>query len=375
MYHFCWLEGQGLVKKIVFVIRHLYGGGAERVTAALANELCKGNEYQVHIILFSRDKSCEYPLDDRVFCHSMEVQSHRRIQAIAERCRYLRKVIDSIDPYCIISLDGIRSIVLTLVSIIGKKRFVVLSERNDPRSHPSSKILRLLRLWAYSICTGVVFQTNEAKSFFPKFIRKKSAVICNPITSKLPDPYKGRREKRIVNFCRLVPQKNLDLLIDAFSDIYPFFPEYSLHIYGDGGERERLQIKIEQMGLQDKIILHGYSNNIYEDINQAALFVSSSNYEGISNSMLEAIALGIPCICTDCPAGGARDVIKHGYNGMLVAVGDRNGLSEMMKEVLSNVELSESLSQGGLVLRNEICVSEITKKWIEAMESFVDKKS
>ena len=355
------------MKKIVFVIRQLHGGGAERVTAALANELCKNNEYQVHIIMFSRDDKSEYCLDNQVCCHSMGIPPHGRIKAIMYRCSYLRKTIKSIDPYCVISLDGIRSIMLTLISMIGRKRCLVLSERNDPKSHPSSKGLRLLRLFAYSVCAGVVFQTNEAKSFFPRFIQKKSVVICNPITSKLPAPNIGERSTRIVNFCRLVPQKNLDLLIDSFADIVAFFPEYSLHIYGDGEERERLENKIIQMNLQNKILLHGYSTNIYDEINDAALFVSSSNYEGISNSMLEAISLGIPSICTDCPAGGARDVIKAGVNGFLVAVGDKSGLSQMMKNVLSNKELSQTISEGGLKLRGEISVSEISKKWIHAV--------
>ena len=363
------------MKKIVFVIRHLHSGGAERVTAALANELCKNNQYQVHVIIFSRDSESEYHLDDRVCCHSMGTPPCGRMKAIIYRCTYLRKIIDSINPYCVVSLDGIRSIMLTLVSMIGRKRHLVLSERNDPRSHPSSKALRLLRFFAYSVCAGVIFQTNEAKSFFPKFIQKKSVVICNPITSELPDPNTGERVPRIVNFCRLVPQKNLGLLIDAFSDIVDLFPEYSLHIYGDGEERERLENKIKQMNLQNKILLHGYSNNIYEEINDAALFVSSSNYEGISNSMLEAMALGIPCICTDCPAGGARDVIKPGVNGLLVAVGDKSGLSQMMKEVLSNKELSETISEGGLKLREELCVSEISKKWVHAIEMFVENNT
>lgn len=362
------------MKKIVFVIRHLYGGGAERVTAALANELCRNTDYEVHIIIFSRGESSEYFLDDRVRCHSMEIQSSGRIKEIISRCEYLRKTIDSIDPYCVISLDGIRSIMLTVAAVTGRRRLLVLSERNDPRSHPSSKTLRLLRLFAYSVCNGIVFQTNEAKEFFPEFIQKKSVVICNPITSKLPSPHKGKRDCRIVNFCRLVPQKNLDLLIDSFSDICDSFAEYSLHIYGEGEERERLEQKIKQMNLENRIVLHGYSNNIYEEINSAALFVSSSNYEGISNSMLEAIALGIPTICTDCPAGGARDVIKPGFNGMLVAVGDRNGLSAMMEKVLKNQELSNAIGEGGLMLRDDICVSEISKKWIEAIDSFDGKK-
>ena len=363
------------MKKIVFVIETLYGGGAERVTAALANEMCRDNENRIHVITFSRDENKDYWTDRRIIHHEVGIiTGGNRVQRIYKRIARIRGIVKEIDPYCVVSLGSPIIVNPLVVAMFGLGYPLILSERNDPRNFPASKFQRFSRIICYTYCAGLVFQTHEAKEYFLGFMQKKSVVICNPLTSQLPEPHQGERDLRIVNFCRLVPQKNLDLLIDAFSDIHDCFPEHSLHIYGDGEERERLETKIRQMNLQDKVILHGYSNNIYEEINNAALFVSSSDYEGISNSMLEAISLGIPSICTDCPAGGARDIIKHGCNGMLVAVGDRRGLSQMMKEVLSNKELSQTISEGGLILRDELCVSEISKKWMEAIEAFVDKK-
>lgn len=359
------------MKKIVFVIETLYGGGAERVTAALANEFFKDDVNEVHIVTYSRDERREYPIDSRIVIHEVgRVMDGNKIQRIYKRIARIRSIIKEIDPYCVISLGSPIIVNPLVVSMIGLKYPLILSERNDPRRFPVSKFQRLSRIFCYSYCNGIVFQTNEAKEYFPKFIQKKGVVICNPISNKLPDPHQGDREPCVVNFCRLTEQKNLDLLIDAFSDISKEFYEYSLHIYGDGEEKERLQNKIEAINLSSKIVLHGYTSNVHEKIKSAALYVSSSNYEGISNSMLEAIALGIPSICTDCPAGGARETITHGVNGLLVPVNNREKLVQAMRTVLLDASLAKSLSDEGLKLREEISINKIASKWDDAISSF-----
>ena len=126
------------------------------------------------------------------------------------------------------------------------------------------------------------------------------------------------------------------------------------------------------MGLSDRVVLYGHTTNIHQKINNASLFVSSSNYEGISNSMLEAIALGIPSICTDCPAGGAREIIDSEINGILVPVGDRQAMAIAMRKLLNDTSLAESISNEGIKLRETISVSEISKKWDEAISNFIE---
>ena len=361
------------MKKIVFVIDTLFGGGAERVTAALANEFCKDINNQIHIVTYNRDEPKEYPVDACIIRHEIaNVTGRNKIQRICKRIARIRKIIKEIDPCCVVSLGSPIIVNPLVVSMMGLGYPLVLSERNDPKSFPVSKVRRFSRFLCYVYSDGLVFQTSEAKSFFPKLIQNKGVVICNPITSRLPAPHQGKREHRIVNFCRLTSQKNLDLLIDAFSDICKELSQYSLHIYGEGEERERLETKIRMMGLSDKVIIHGYSNNIYTDINNASLFVSSSNYEGISNSMLEAIALGIPSICTDCPAGGARETIENGVNGFLVPVGDREKMAELMKKVLTDELLAKSISDEGQKLRDKISVEEISKKWVDVINKYAN---
>lgn len=357
------------MKKIAFVIEHLYGGGAERVTAALANELCAGSGMEIHMIVYSQDPDHNFPTDNRIIWHEVQCMKGSRLNRILSRVKLLRNTVKGISPDCVVSLGSPLIVAPLSLAMFGLRIPLILSERNDPKRFPEIKWHRILRMLYYTQCDGIVFQTKQARDYFPAFMVKKSTVICNPITDILPPRYEGKREKRIVNFCRLVPQKNLPLLIHSFADIASHFPEHILQIYGDGPLRQQLEEQIRSCGMANRIFLCGHSDHIYDDIRNAALFVSSSDYEGISNSMLEAIALGVPTICTDCPAGGAREMICNRENGLLVPVADRAALAEAMLQVLNNEKLAAKMSQAGTQLRQTLCVAEIAKEWLD----FIDR--
>ena len=360
------------MKKLVFVIEQLYGGGAERVTAALMNELCR--EAEVHLITtYCYDSKNDYPVNAKIIKHSSDIRSRNRAETLLKRIAFLKRTLSDIGPQCVISLAGCGTNTLLTAAMMGSGIPLILSERNDPSRDPKGKLLRILRKWTYALCKGLVFQTHEAQQYFPAFIHRKSTVICNPLTGALPEANEEPKVKRIINCCRLVPQKNLGLLFDAFSDIADEFPDMSLVIWGEGPERANLERRIAEMGLNGRILLPGYSQSIYREMSRSMLFVSSSDYEGISNSMLEAIALGIPTICTDCPAGGARETIRHGENGLLVPVGSREALADAMRSVLSDPELSEKLSRNGRRLREEIAVGAIAKRWEAYIDQVVSK--
>lgn len=362
------------MKKIAFVMEQLYGGGAERVTTALANEICKSEDYEVHILTYFQNDQNEYSRDSRIIRHNMGLtyENKSRMQSIIEKIVFFRTTLQRIRPDCVISLAMPQTICLLSCAMIGRNIPLILSERNDPVRFPTSKLVRFLRQFCYRRCSGVVFQTSEARSFFSSRIQKKSVVICNPITSNLPERYAGVRKKRIVNFCRLHEQKNLPLLIDAFSKVLQKFPDYELYIYGDGPERNRLSKKIKDMNLEHKVFLPGYSDNIYQEIVDATAFVSSSDYEGISNSMLEAIALGLPTVCTDCPAGGAREVIQNGINGLLVPTRDVAAMADAIIRIISDTEFRQALSQEAYLLRYKISVEIIAAQWCNFIEQQIN---
>ena len=350
--------------KVLFLINSLAGGGAERVTAALANEMCNYENTEIYVITYQRDLAKDFSLNKKIFYHCLNLKDVNRLQGIICRIQYLRKTIKEIKPNCVVSLATPRMNGLLVCALISLKIPLIISERNDPAQYPKTCIWRFVRNVTYAFSKGIVFQTEDAKKYFSKKIQQKSIVISNPITDCLPERYVGEREKYIVNWCRLDTQKNLKLLIKSFGQVIKIFPQYTLHIFGEGPEKDNLEKFIDEMDLKAKVFLRGYSTDIYGDVLKAALYVSSSNYEGISNSMLEAIALGIPSICTDCPVGGARQTITNGVNGILVPVQNENKLTEAMISVLSNPKYAEQISIEGCKIRNKLNVACIAKQWL-----------
>lgn len=98
--------------------------------------------------------------------------------------------------------------------------------------------------------------------------------------------------------------KNHALLIKAFATISDRYPDYRLVIYGDGPLRQQLETLVEDLGMADKVSLPGYTTFVREKMEQASLFVLTSDWEGMPNALIEAMALGVPCISTDCKGGG-----------------------------------------------------------------------
>lgn len=350
------------MKKILFVIGTLSNGGAERVISVLAEQLSKKG-YEVGITtVYNNDNDYIRNGDINIINieHKFKNRFLRAIQIIAE----LRKIIKKEKPDIVISFVWQVNI-YTILSNIFNNTKLVISERNDPYSDPKNRYLAKLRNRMYSLCDGIVFQTEDAKNYFNSYINKKSTIIANPIKPNLPYWNEKKDDKTIITACRLMKQKNLPLLFDAFKDILNDYPEYVLKVFGEGELRNQLTEKISSMGLNDKIKLEGFSNNIHNEMASSSVFVISSDYEGISNSMLEALAIGVPVVSTDSPIGGARMFIESGKNGVLTSVGDCTDLYNGIKFVLDSKEKAINISYEARKIREKLEPDIIVNQWID----------
>ncbi|MGP4060977.1 glycosyltransferase [Halobacillus sp. H74] len=349
------------MKKIMFVIGVLSNGGAERVVSILAKQLCDMG-YEVNIITIYGNKN-DYLLDDRVNIHSLDHSSKNKIIRIFEIIYKTRKIIKKINPNIIISFVAIINIYTILSNLLLKNRLIV-SERNDPYQNPENKYLRIIRDILYKFADGFVFQTKDAKNYFVQPIQHLGTIIPNPINTSLPYWNESKKSHTIITACRLSKQKNLPMLIEAFEEIKKKYPNYKLKIFGVGELREDLLRIIGQKGLENDVFLPGFSKNIHVEMVNSSLFVIPSNYEGISNSMLEALAIGVPVISTDSPIGGAKMFIRDGENGMLIKVGDTWGLVSAMDKIISDKKYALDLSYESRKIRNEISQEVVAKMWI-----------
>lgn len=340
--------------KIVFITHALAGGGSEHVLSILANYFSNVG-YEVSIISRTQ-KDNQYYVNKSVYIEYIKTKSH--ISFILKARNFVKKV----KPSTVISFEYFYNMCSCLICFNLPIRLII-SERNDPARVGSGFIKGTLRNLLYRLPDILVCQTEDAKKFFPSYIQKKSVIILNPVMPGLPQPYKGPREKVIVNFCRLNKQKNLSLLIRAFNDFRTFYPDYILHIYGDGPEKASILQLIDSLELNNFVSVFPNCSDIHKRILNASMYISTSDFEGLSNSMLEALAIGLPTICTDCPCGGARMVIEDGVNGILIPVGDKKALVEKMCILAKDSNISNMLSQNAAIMREKLDMNTICKEW------------
>lgn len=348
------------MEKIVFVIPDMPGGGTERVVALLANEYSRRG-IPVAILLFAGSQRA-YPLDSRIEVVSVGKPSGGSFTERIGRLRRMRKFYRE-NRNCQIWAFSAMGAVFSTVVALGQKHFFLVSERNDPTRYEH----RHIRDLGYRRADVVVCQTEDAVETFAAGIRKKSVVIPNPLEIK-EEPFKGEREKRIVAVGRLNVQKNHRLLLAAFASFTEKHSGYVLELYGQGELETKLRAQAAELAIDKSVIFKGFSGHVLSDIRTASMYVLSSDYEGISNSMLEAMALGLPVIATDCPIGGSRMYIRDGVNGFLVPVGDVAALARAMGRLADEPALGEKLGGEAAKLRKELETAKIADRFLALTE-------
>ncbi|WP_035381069.1 glycosyltransferase [Fervidicella metallireducens] len=185
---------------------------------------------------------------------------------------------------------------------------------------------------------------------------------------RIPKPWEGDRVKEVVGAGRLDKQKNFPLLIEAFAKFYKSHSDYVLKIYGDGPLREELIRYAESLLPKDAYCFPGRTTELLEKIKSASMFVLSSDYEGMPNVVIEAMAMGMPVISTDCPSGGSSYLIQNGNNGILTPVGEVDALSEAMCKVAESEKFAIKISREAEKIKNVLDAEVVAEKWREYLD-------
>lgn len=344
--------------KVLFVTGSMGRGGAERVISIISNEFAKvGWEVSIMLLLYN---NCDYPLNPQI--RLIDVSRAGRNQALdtPRLIRAVRKEIKQSKPDAVISFMMTMNIVTAFACKGTGVRFIP-SERNDP-SKGRSALRAKLAAYAYTSSYRTVMQTERAKNYFSRGIQDKSIIIPNPVTVQVTA--EGTNPNKIVSVGRLTEQKNHAILIESIITLSKEFPKITLDIYGEGPKRNELQDKIDAAGLTDRITLKGNVLDVHERIKDAGLFVLSSNYEGTSNALLEAMMMGLPCISTDC--AGSDEAIEDGKSGMIVPVGDTEALTGAIRKMLIDRPraIEMALRARDRVSKN-YSVDNVSRMWIQ----------
>lgn len=354
--------------KIIFYINVLSGGGAERVVANLASFLSKNNNVT---IINSFETKDEYPVDasvKRVFIDNNSYKS--RLKKNLVRISFLRKYIKREKPDICISFMAESNIRLLLSTFFLKTK-VLISVRNDPKQEYSGLIGKIVAKFLLPFANACVFQTSEAKLWFPKRLQIKSKVIFNSVNPKFFDK-NGDDRRGIVTCGRFVKQKNQIFLLRAYKKIVNDVAD-DLYIYGDGPLKEQLTNYVRENNLTNRVHFMGFCKDMDKEYCKYKVYVLPSLFEGMPNTLMEAMAMGLAPISMNCPCGGPKEMITNNVNGFLLEDYVEERLAEKIKMLLNDEELFKKISQNASLTAEELFSSEkINNEWESYIRFCVD---
>lgn len=326
----------------------LGGGGAERVLVNLAHGLCeRGFRVDVVLALSKGEFLLDLPKSVRVF----DLHASRVVRSIPSLAKYLRRQ----RPYSLLAFQDHASVAAIWANLIAHTDTKIVASVHSVWSRSmresahqwKSRVLAQLTTCAYKHASAVVAVSNGVAEDLVKTIgikRESVSVIYNPVITPalltrsemtFEHPWFHSSQPPVVfGMGRLSPEKDFRTLLRAFAKVRSQLPA-RLVILGEGAGRHELESLAEQLGITEDVLLPGFAANPYPYLKRAGVFVLSSRYEGLPTVLIEALALGVPCVATDCESGPS-EILANGRHGSLVPVGDVDAMAAAIVAVLQN---------------------------------------
>ena len=366
------------MKTIAFHVSSLAQGGAERVVANLANRFAQ-DDFNVYVATEEYGNN-EFSLDPKVKRIHVglkeEDEKKNRIVKFLLRVKYLKSFVEEYKPDVLVAFAH-RCNYRALMAAGNSNVPVVISIRINPVGYYDAFSDTVQIKWLFPKAAGCVYQTQEQKDWFKPYLQDNSRIIMNPINPKyFGNPLPEERQKAVMHHARLVDFKNQPMLVRAFLKVHEKHPDYVLKIFGpDSGDgtKEILEKLIRDNSAESYVLLMGASSDLEKEIPKGEIYAYSSDYEGMPNSLLEAMAMGMPVISTDCPCGGPRAVICDGENGFLIPVGDEVALTDRINRLIEDKELAKRFSENARKIEDVASMEAIYKQWKDYLEEVTSK--
>lgn len=350
------------------------------MTASLANHWAdKG--WQITVVTLSSRETDFYRLHPSVrrIALGLTSDSDRALKAIGSnlrRIRALRSVLRATRPDVALAMMTTANILLAAAALFLKGVVAVGSERTHPPQFPLGGIWKRLRAYFYGRLDAVVALTDDSAQWLGRYTRaRRTPVIPNaawwPLPEQLPylqPPARTEGRRILLTAGRLSEEKGFDLLLHAFQRLAAAFPHWHLVILGEGTLRETLEAQIAAAALTTRAHLPGRVGNIGDWYCAADLFVVSSRYEGFPNTLVEAMAYGLPAVSFDCDTG-PRDIIRHGTDGLLVPAQNTEALEAALRQLMADEVKRAEFGSRASEARTRFSLARIAGAWEELFKN------
>ena len=358
--------------RIMLVIHALGYGGAGKMIVKLADALAQREDFEV--ILYVEEKAGKhYPMVEKVKVYQETDFFTNYLTRHFQEMFQLRRRVKEIKPDLVISFQTNQN-ALAVYATRGRHIPVIVSERGDPYFYHD--IVAKIKTWVINHAEGGVFQTHKAMEYYGMGLQSRSRVIYNPCpTQVIERPEWSKRRNEIAYVARFdIQQKRQDVMVQAFAKVVEKHPEMQLVFYGQG-EPDMTTIKemVKNLGIENNVRFEGLVTDVLDKIKDAKMFVLSSDYEGLPNSLIEAMVAGLPCVSTDCSPGGARELIQDGENGLIVPIGDAERLADAMIYMLDNPEKADRMGEQAQNITQRLAPEKIFAQWLEYIDTYLNK--
>ena len=363
------------VRHIAFYISSLSRGGAERVFVNLA-EFFLAEGYRVTMVTqYQYPQEKEYVLSSRIkrviSDLTPEELSGSRLVNFCRRVSKLHRIWKAERPELVLACNGKNNFMAVVTTMFTRTSAVVSVVGEAKREYPN-RLMHTLANLLFPHAAGIVLQTERSRGFFNKRVQRRAVILPNSLNPAFIRPrYEGEREKRIVAVGRLDTNKNHEMMIRAFAALRDRYPEYTLTIYGEGELRRYLEDLIEELGISQRVFLPGLVPDVAARIERASLFLLTSYSEGVSNALIEALAIGLPVIATDVPSGGTEELICDGCNGSIIPTGDQRALERAMTKLLDDPAYAERLGREAAKIQERLAPERVNRLWKEYFDKIM----
>jgi glycosyltransferase involved in cell wall biosynthesis len=381
------MKNDNLKRRLLICIHCMSSGGAERVTANLANYWAtKG--WDITIVTLTQQNLDFYELLPSVKRISLELAGDPGNSLVGlwqniSRIVALRRVLKEVKPDIALGMMTAVNVVLAFAALGLPKLRTIGAEHNHPPQKPLGFLWETLRSNTYGLLDAVTALASEGESWIKSNTNaKRIFVIPNAVTWPLPEhepkisPSSFHQPERqlLLAVGRLHNQKGFDWLIEAFSNLTHKHPNWDLVILGEGSLRSALERQVKESGSEKRIFLPGRVGNLSDWYKSADIYVMSSRYEGFGNTLVEAMAHGLAVLSFDCDTG-PRDIIRHEVDGLLVPPKDIAALTATLDKMMGNDALRSQLAERAIDARERFSMEKITKQWEHLFDEVLKEQS